>query len=102
MAVLVLKQESARLSSGPARHKDVFAERNSRVLIPGGCLRTPVIEMVVPAVRSIKSRSDKGLRQAPGPLGGSVCMFFNCAPVRLFHGSNDIIICCISVIICSK
>ena len=39
---------------------------------------------------------------AAAKLGGSVCMFFNCALVRLFHGSNDIIICCINVIICSK
>ena len=102
MAVLVLEQKFACGSAGPARHKDVFSERNSHVLIPCSGFCAPVVEVVILAMRSIKSRSDKGLRQAPGPLGGSICMFFNCALVRLFHGSNDIIICCINVIICSK
>ena len=119
MAVLVLKQESACLTSGSAGHKNIPAERNSRILIPGSGFRASVFEMIVPAVRNIKSRADQSLRQAPGPLGGSVCMFFNSVLVRLFHhdhamislnsaeewvvdGSNDIIICCINVIICSK
>lgn len=76
MAVLVLEQKFACGSAGPARHKDVFSERNSRILIPGSGFCASVFEMIVSAVRNIKSRSDQSLRQAPGPLGGCVCMLF--------------------------
>ena len=98
MAVLVLEQKFACGSAGPARHKDVFSERNSRVLIPCSGFCAPVVEVVILAMRSIKSRSDKGLRQAPGPLGGGINMFFDSVFIRLFHKSNDIIIRSVNVL----
>ena len=98
MAVLVLKQESACLTSGSARNKDVFSERNSRVLIPCRGFRALIVKVVFLAVGNIKCRSDKGLRQAPGPLGGGINMFFDSVFIRLFHESNDIIIRSVNVL----
>ena len=102
MAVFMFEEESSCVSSGSARYKYEFAERYSGILVPCGGFCASVIEVIIFTVRSIKSRSDQSLRQTPGPLSSGICMLFQFSAARFLHGTNDIIICCINVIICSK
>lgn len=98
MAVFVLKKERVSeffcmfrrgglASAGLFRHKNELAERYSGIFVPYRGARTVVVEMTVPAVGEEERGSDEGLRKTPGPLGGSIDMFFQLFSVLLFHGS---------------
>lgn len=98
----MLEEEPSCVPTCPARHKDEFTKRYPCILVPCSSYCSSVFEVIIFTVRSIKSRSDQSLRQTPGPLSSGICMLFQFSAARFLHGTNDIIICCINVIICSK